>query len=711
MQLNIVNRFKFIASAGFGLVLVFLAVLAIQGAWAQSPAAESIKPNPPVFPPDKPPLPGSLKELPVPLPDNLADFVLDKQAAIVLGKAFFWDEQAGTDGIACASCHFHAGADSRTKNQLNPGVLNQSGAPVSNAFNLTASNRLRKGGPPPGGGPNYSLKKDDFPFHQLANPGDRESGVIFDSDDVVSSQGAFPRNLVSLLPEPQRGDQCGAQPSMFNVKGINVRQTPGRNSPTVINAIFNFRNFWDGRANNVFNGRNPFGLRDTTAGVDPSNSVMVADGLGNLSAFKVVIQDASLASQAVGPPLSPVEMSCSNRAFEQIGQKLLRRQPLAGQHVDPTDSVLGLYAVTTAGPGPDATGLTISYDALIKKAFLPKFWNSTRFTVEGYTLMEKNFSLFWGLSIMLYESTLVSDDAPFDRYMEGDITAMTRQQIEGFLQVFMNKGGCNFCHRGPEFTNAGTTLKLGENQGEFVERMAMGDGKVALYDSGFYNIGVRPTGEDIGTGGKDPFGNPLSWSRMAKKAATQVGGASSVVDLALDKMLILTCNFQINPCSPVAPDERDAVDGSFKTPTLRNIDLTGPYFHNGGTATLEQVVEFYDRGGDHRGPDSANTTGFGANSTNLAPSMAQLGLSDSEAASLVAFMKALTDERVRWERAPFDHPELHVPNGHQIDENRVVPKGRSFQAVDDMILIPAVGAAGRAAKGIPPLMSFDAGLP
>ena len=45
-------------------------------------------------------------------------------------------------------------------------------------------------------------------------------------------------------------------------------------------------------------------------------------------------------------------------------------------------------------------------------------------------------------------------------------------------------------------------------------------------------------------------------------------------------------------------DERLAVMGAFKTPTLRNVALTPPYFHNGGQATLQQVMAFYNRGGD-----------------------------------------------------------------------------------------------------------------
>src|SRR4028119_1749235 len=74
----------------------------------------------------------SLKTVAVSEPPNLGEFVKDKKAAIVLGKALFWDLQVGSNGNqSCASCHFHAGVDSRDKNQLNPGLLqvNASGGP------------------------------------------------------------------------------------------------------------------------------------------------------------------------------------------------------------------------------------------------------------------------------------------------------------------------------------------------------------------------------------------------------------------------------------------------------------------------------------------------------------------------------------------------------------------------------------------------------
>src|SRR5262245_34219177 len=50
----------------------------------------------------------------------------------------------------------------------------------------------------------------------------------------------------------------------------------------------------------------------------------------------------------------------------------------------------------------------------------------------------------------------------------------------------------------------------------------------------------------------------------------------------------------------VTQGERVAADGAFKVPSLRNVELTGPYFHNGGTASLMDVVQFYARGGDFR---------------------------------------------------------------------------------------------------------------
>jgi cytochrome c peroxidase len=76
-----------------------------------------------------------------------------------------------------------------------------------------------------------------------------------------------------------------------------------------------------------------------------------------------------------------------------------------------------------------------------------------------------------------------------------------------------------------------------------------------------------------------------------------------------------------------AVTKKEADRGKFKTPTLRGVALTGPYLHDGSLASLEEVVEFYNRGG-------------GAN-PNLDPILGPLGLSKDEVRDLVAFLEAL----------------------------------------------------------------------
>ena len=58
------------------------------------------------------------------------------------------------------------------------------------------------------------------------------------------------------------------------------RQVTARNTPPAINAVFNYANFWDGRANNIFNGSSPFGPLDPNAGIWISNGgTLVKQGL------------------------------------------------------------------------------------------------------------------------------------------------------------------------------------------------------------------------------------------------------------------------------------------------------------------------------------------------------------------------------------------------------------------------------------------------
>ncbi|HVM96970.1 MAG TPA: cytochrome-c peroxidase, partial [Candidatus Acidoferrales bacterium] len=370
-------------------------------------------PNPPLSS-DLASLPGDLRAVAVPTPLGLDDFVRDKGMAIALGKALFWDMQVGSDGVqACATCHFRAGADPRSKNQLSPGLKH---VPEPDLEYTT------------GPGPNYQLKASDFPLTKLATPGTRGAlDAVTDSNDVVSSQG---------IHHP--GDEV--DPDGFFVGRANTRRVEPRNTPSVINAVFNHRQFWDGRAENVFNGVNHLGQRDASAKLfradDPKTPIEV----------RVEITNASLASQAVAPIVSDLEMAAPERTRLDLGaalatgkrnqgKRVAKVRPLGKQKVAPSDSVLGGMSRWPK------TGLVFNrYDEMIKAAFFEKWWrckklirvnpDGSRTLVQRndgqceddncgedeYSLMQYNFSLFFGIAVQLYESTLVSDDTSWDRF-------------------------------------------------------------------------------------------------------------------------------------------------------------------------------------------------------------------------------------------------------------------------------------------------------
>ncbi len=168
-------------------------------------------------------------------------------------------------------------------------------------------------------------------------------------------------------------------------------------------------------------------------------------------------------------------------------------------------------------------------------------------------------------AIAAFERTVVSNNSPFDRWLQGDARAMSRQQVVGFrLFSDPNKGNCVACHQAPNFT-----------------------------DGGFHNVGLA----------SHDLSNP-DMGRFAIK--------------------------------PVA-----SMKGAFKTPTLRDITLTAPYFHDGSAATLADVVAHYNSGGQSK--------------TNLSPGMKPLHLTADESAAIVAFMQALTSPQ-----KPFVLPTLPV---------------------------------------------------
>ena len=126
----------------------------------------------------------SLKGVPVPAPPDLSSYVQDQKTLVVLGKALFWDMQTGSDGKqACASCHFHAGADHRRTNQMNP-----------NGGSIIA---------------NHTFGASDFPFH---------------SREVAGSAGEFTRNFTDVVPGNSIDAGSSVFDSTFSLSGVSTRR-------------------------------------------------------------------------------------------------------------------------------------------------------------------------------------------------------------------------------------------------------------------------------------------------------------------------------------------------------------------------------------------------------------------------------------------------------------------------------------------------------
>ncbi len=737
---------------------------------------------------------------PLEVPLNETDFIVDPVAAVRLGKALFWDMQVGSDGVqACASCHFHAGADDRVRNQINPGT---------NAGDGTLQVR----------GQNQALTAADFPFHKLVDPNTQgepllnPGNVARDSNDVVSSMGVRFRQFVDIpTPGPTAfiagSDPRALMPDLGAVLNDpvgaafqGVRRVEPRNTPTVLASAHNYDNFWDGRARHDFNGGSPFGASDPAAHV-------FVDTPGGLQATRPLIRFCSLASLSTGPALSNFEMSFDRRFWAKIGKKLLQAGvvPLANQLVAPSDSVLGPLSNQNATAG--RAGLSLSYRSLIEQAFGAQLWSNTSqhlvsapdptdafdgvsLTIAGgparaaitneYTQQEANFSLFFGLAVQAYLQLLDPNDTPFDRFHEANpleflglvtdidpgtpgvqVVGLTTRQLHGYdlfqgtnlsrLNPNFKTGNCSVCHFGQELTEH-TTLSIhgvmppdritGADRvlsGFMLEYFLRGPAKLAvemdgldqaldgngaasgsgLVDKGVYNIGVRPSGEDLGRGADDPFGFPLSLAALAlRKGGFPVGAFSDPgtpvpplpatlapfanafpIGLAfpnIDRTVFLpdtvspTADIFVLPAGTFPDPNRVARRGSFKVPQLRNVELTGPYFHNGGVLTLRQVVDFYSRGGDFPITNSADRDAL------IVDLQANFDgqFTEDDKVALVDFLLSLTDARVKFERAPFDHPELILPVDGTAPDNTL---GRNALLADArFVRLEAVGAAGRA---------------
>jgi cytochrome c peroxidase len=189
-------------------------------------------------------------------------------------------------------------------------------------------------------------------------------------------------------------------------------------------------------------------------------------------------------------------------------------------------------------------------------------------------------------AIAAYERTQIAYDAPFDHFIAGEPKAIGADALRGW-QLFNTRGRCNKCHardeREPDLTN--------------------------FTDNDFHNIGVGIVRHKV--------------VALAQRAEEMLESADKG---AVDRAAIQS---DMSALGRFLITKKPADIASFKTPNLRNVLITAPYFHDGSQQTLWDVVDHYNKGASLQDPW-------------LDEDIQPLALSERDIDDLVAFMASLT---------------------------------------------------------------------
>jgi len=180
-----------------------------------------------------------------------------------------------------------------------------------------------------------------------------------------------------------------------------------------------------------------------------------------------------------------------------------------------------------------------------------------------------------------FTRTMISGNSPYDQFIyQNDTTALSKQELRGLKTFLSEELECHHCHGGFNFTLSSVHEKT-----VFIEK--------PFHNTGLYNLNEK---------GDYPTDNTGVFKFTGK--------------------------------------EKDM--GKFRAPTLRNIALTAPYMHDGSMETLEEVIDFYARGG--RKIDSGDLSGDGKLNPFKSGFVAGFEITEQEKEDLIAFLKALTDK-------------------------------------------------------------------
>jgi len=209
-------------------------------------------------------------------------------------------------------------------------------------------------------------------------------------------------------------------------------------------------------------------------------------------------------------------------------------------------------------------------------------------------------------AIASYERTLVSFDSPFDHFSAGDKNAIDDAARRGW-ELFNTKALCNKCHALTDTKRDATNFM----------------------DNDFHNIGIGIIRHDV--------------AALALKAEKLIASGDQA---AIDRAAIQT---DMSALGRFLITKKDADTASFKTPNLRNVLVTGPYFHDGSQETLWDVMDHYNKGDGLKNPW-------------LDEDIQPLALTERNIDDLVAFLASLTS------------PEYQNPGATELERQRALSR-------------------------------------
>jgi len=237
---------------------------------------------------------------------------------------------------------------------------------------------------------------------------------------------------------------------------------------------------------------------------------------------------------------------------------------------------------------PDEMGNRSFEEVVARMSTIPELDRGFREAFGGPASIEG-----FAKAVAAFERTLVSGDSPLDRYLAGDMNAMSEAARSGMV-LFRSKARCGVCHA-------------------FNQNFASFQTFPFFTDGNYRNTGVAA--------------NFSGFRELARKAL------AAIRDRSGDSMKELLKDERTSELGRFATTGNSLDIGAFRTPSLRNVELTAPYFHDGSAATLEDVVKFYVKGGNEN--------------PNRDWQLEPVALTDSEQHDLIEFLKALTSDDAR----------------------------------------------------------------